>query len=93
MADGASKGDGKALKGDSKALKIDGEVLKGDRNAIKSNGEVFQSEHFENFGPTSKSVRYSGLLWKAADKSSSVRVVTSPLSILTIILCLLVYFQ
>ena len=82
-------------------FKTDGEVLKGDGNNLKSNGEVFgasgakfqgeqkiylnflECRHFEHFGPTSKS----------ANKSSSFRVVTSPLSILTFILCVLVYFQ
>ena len=47
--------------------------------------EFVECRYFEHFGPTSKSVKYSGLLSKAADKSRSVRVVTSPLSILTII--------
>ena len=47
--------------------------------------EFVECRYFEHFGPTSKSVRYSGLLSKVADKSSSVRVVTSPLFILTII--------
>ena len=42
-----------------------------------------ECRYFELFGPTSKAVRYPGLLSKAADKSSSVRVVASPLSTLT----------
>ena len=38
----------------------------------KNKFEFAEFIYFEHFGPTSKSVRYSGLLSKAADKSSSV---------------------